>query len=415
MSASLTSRLGRSVLLPYFLVFLVVLGTFAIGVRSVVAFFGARQSFSRLEGLARAASGATDVGNAGHLDIGDEIDQVLDPRDQGIEWLDSAGHVVARRGRVPDGTEHKTMERWQRLRSAGGIFDLETIPLIINGTSHGYLRVSQSTTPFDRLIQWVDGSLIVGLAFGAGASFLGGRYLSFRALSRIEEGVKTLEDFSANAAHELRSPLAAIRANAEVALRADGFPIEHRPQVETIVATATAMQHLINDLLTLSSPATYEPSELDIIDLAAIVDRVISTQWLDAGRRSVCLIVKIDRPVSIRGREYQVERIVANLVENAIRYTNGGEVTVRCYAERGNALLHVQDSGIGISPADQPHIFERFWRADHSYRPGAGSGLGLSIARFLVLRHAGSIRVESTLDVGSEFTVAFPLAHLAAG
>ncbi len=415
MTTSLTSRLGRSVLLPYLLVFLVVLGTFAIGVRSVVAYFGARQSFARLEGLGRAAGGATDIGNFGHLDIGDEIDQVLEPREQGIEWLDSSGHVIARRGRVPNETQHRSMERWQRLRDASGTFDLETIPLIINGSPHGYLRISQSTAPFDRLLQWVDTSLIVGLAFAAAASFLGGRYLSFRALSPIEEGVKTLEDFSANAAHELRSPLAAIRANAEVALRADGFPVEHRLHVETIVATATAMQHLINDLLTLSSPANYEPSELEIVDLAAIVDRVISTQWLDAQRRSVCLIVKVDRPVSIRGREYQVERIVANLVENAIRYTNGGEVIVRCYAERGNALLRVQDSGIGIAPADQSHIFERFWRADHSYRPGAGSGLGLSIARFLVLRHAGSIRVESTLDVGSEFTVAFPLAHLAAG
>jgi heavy metal sensor kinase len=235
-----------------------------------------------------------------------------------------------------------------------------------------------------------------------------------RLLERLAAYHAQIIRFTADASHELRSPLGAMRAAIEVALQRPRESEEYRHILASLGEQCERLTALVNGLLLL---ARADAGELAIrsepIDLAAIAGEVAEMFEPVAEERGVRLVAELAGPATIVGDPSRLRQLVTNLVDNAIRFTEpGGSVTVR--AEAGHfagraitASLRVTDSGIGIPAEHLPHIFERFYQVDAA-RASGGCGLGLSICRWIVKAHRGRIDVRSTPGEGTVFTVGLP-------
>ena len=230
-------------------------------------------------------------------------------------------------------------------------------------------------------------------------------------LDSLEQAFSSQRRFVADASHELRTPVAVIRNKTDVARLWARTPQDYVAVLEGVNAEAERLGHLISDLLALArgdegrTQFEREPTRLDLIayEVAASTD-------LLAAEGGITLEVQAPGSVTILGDEARLIQVVMNLVENAVRYTNpGGHVTVTVEGRQGQACLSVRDTGIGIAPEHLPRIFERFYRADPS-RQRSGSGLGLSIAEWVVRAHGGTVSVKSQVGQGSCFTMTLPLA-----
>jgi two-component system phosphate regulon sensor histidine kinase PhoR len=224
-------------------------------------------------------------------------------------------------------------------------------------------------------------------------------------------------DFVANVSHELKTPLSAIRGYAET-LR-DGAleePATAARFTERILRQCRRLEALLQDLLTLSRLESLERTPpREPVDLAAIVNRAVELVSAAAGERQVAVEIELPRGARplppIGGDPEGLERLVVNLLANAVKYNHsGGEVVVRLAREDGEALLEVQDTGIGIPQDALPRIFERFYRVDKGRaREEGGTGLGLAIVKHVAQAHGGQVEVESRLGQGSTFRVRLPL------
>ena len=230
------------------------------------------------------------------------------------------------------------------------------------------------------------------------------------AFRRLEETLSRQRRFAADASHELRTPLTSISGHArmldEWALEGDKETA--RRSVDTIRREAGRMRGLIESLLTLTRGDEGAPMDVGRYDLGAVGKEATETAGAAADDRVAVEFVPMEHEVTAtfdRGRVMQVASI---LLDNAVKYTpDGGSVTVSVREEDGSVALAVSDTGVGISEDQLPLIFERFHRANPSRSEG-GTGLGLSIARQIAESHGGQIRVESTPDKGSTFTLLLP-------
>ena len=185
--------------------------------------------------------------------------------------------------------------------------------------------------------------------------------------------------------------------------------IHDRSRFESIADAAAQMSRLTNDLLLLAGADRSLEFELFAVDLGEVLNKLVGrfdSRFSEAG---IALDLPRGSAATIYGNPDQIERIVANLLENALRYTPaGGRVSIESEHDQAAVLVTVRDTGIGIAPDHLDRIFERFWRADPA-RSSGGSGLGLAIARALARRHGGDVTVKSRLGFGSEFVASFPL------
>lgn len=235
-----------------------------------------------------------------------------------------------------------------------------------------------------------------------------------RALNRLSETLQYEEEIrrgvAADVAHELRTPLAGLVSRIEAAQ--DGVISDEAANLEAMHAEALRLSGLVDDLGRLAE-AEAPGLVLDkrAVDLAAVAAARLDAQAGFFGAKGIAVERRLD-PATVLGDESRIGQIVDNLLSNALRYTDaGGRVTVDVHREDGKAVLCVSDTGIGIRPADLPHIFDRFWRGDPSRaRKTGGAGIGLAIARELVKAHDGRIDVESAPGTGSRFTVTLPVA-----
>jgi heavy metal sensor kinase len=236
------------------------------------------------------------------------------------------------------------------------------------------------------------------------------------ALARVERAVGEMRQWSAALAHELRTPLTALRAEIETTmLQSDEGAAGHRlgarfaSQLEEI----DKLKRVIDQLLTL---ARAEAGEIAVargrVDLGALWSSLLDQLDLVAQARAIALEYEMAANVVVLGDPSWLERLLLNLVDNAIKFTpERGRVAVRLASVDGAAILEVRDSGIGIAPETVPHIFDRFFRADPARSPAAeGAGLGLALVKWIVEQHRGRISVESAPARGSVFTVRLPLA-----
>jgi two-component system, OmpR family, heavy metal sensor histidine kinase CusS len=233
-------------------------------------------------------------------------------------------------------------------------------------------------------------------------------------LARIETAFRKTTELTANASHELRTPLAVIRATAEVALmRAPGTDSD-RAALREILREAERNTALLEDLLRLARADAGNASlHFGPVDFAETVRVTCGRCEPLAAAQGISLRLKpASGPLSVSGDAAHLRRLVLILLDNALKYTPAGgvvEVTVAS-APSGYATCEVRDTGIGISEADLPHIFDRFFRSDRARtREQSGAGLGLAIAEWIARVHHSQIEVESVLGVGSTFRVSFPV------
>jgi len=236
-----------------------------------------------------------------------------------------------------------------------------------------------------------------------------------RMLARLNSSVQRMSQFTADASHELRSPVSLIRTAAELAVKGGRTNDEYHQDMAQILAEAERITRLIDSLLLLArADASEDGLQLELTDLATGVREAVDQGSTLAVERGVHLTADVPTdPVVVLGDGEALRRLVFILIDNALKYnTAGGSVQVRLTGESGQAVCRVSDSGIGIAKEDQQHIFDRFWRAD-KIRGNGGAGLGLSIARWIVERHLGTIEVRSEVGGGTTLTVRLPLTDVA--
>jgi signal transduction histidine kinase len=233
-------------------------------------------------------------------------------------------------------------------------------------------------------------------------------------LGRVEQSFVALRRFTADASHELKTPLMVLRAGVERSLTHPLTPDDIVASLDETLSQINQMSELVNNLLTL---ARADEGRANLVlaeaDVGALVSDAGETAEILGAERGVTVAVSVpEHRVTLPVDAARIRHLLMNLTTNAIKYTPpGGEVTMELTDHPGELQLTVRDTGIGIAPGDLPHVFERFWRADLARtRTGEhpGTGLGLAIAKWIVEAHGGTIGVQSRPGRGTVFTVTFP-------
>ncbi|HEU5261228.1 MAG TPA: ATP-binding protein [Gemmatimonadales bacterium] len=233
-------------------------------------------------------------------------------------------------------------------------------------------------------------------------------------MMRLERSFAALRRFTADASHELKTPLTVVRAGVERSLTTPGLPQETLATLEETLQEIKRMTELVDALLTLArADEGIAPLHREPVDLRAIVEEARETGELLAEQAGVSMEVATPpEPVVVPVDASRIRQLLLNLLTNAVKYTpSGGRVSLQLGPSDGRVILTVADTGIGIAPGDLPHIFDRFWRADSARtrtgeRPGAG--LGLAICKWIAEAHGGTIEVQSRPGRGTTFTVTLP-------
>jgi heavy metal sensor kinase len=229
-------------------------------------------------------------------------------------------------------------------------------------------------------------------------------------LARLEDAFAEVRRFAADAAHELRTPLTVLRGEIEVALRGERSPDEYRRVLQSSLEEVERLTRLAEDLLMLSRFSVTVSAPRQRVELESLVLDVLDAGTQLAHRRGVSITSIALTPAAVVGDAAALRRALLNLVDNAVKYTPaGGKVGVSLLRGDRMVSIVVRDSGIGIAPVDAERIFEPFVRLEGA-REGTegGAGLGLSIARSIVVAHGGQLTLESSPGDGSVFTVRLP-------
>jgi heavy metal sensor kinase len=231
------------------------------------------------------------------------------------------------------------------------------------------------------------------------------------ALARVEQSVGEMRQFSAALAHELRTPVAILRGEAELALRPSSSDEDLRQILVRQIDEFDRLTRLINQILTLAraegGEITMADQSVDLVALGASVAEQIEPV---AAAQGITLTCEAAAGVMVKGDAGWLERLLLILLDNAIKFTpEGGRISVTFSGAKGLARVAVTDTGTGISPDALPHLFERFYRADPARsRQTQGAGLGLALAKWIAERHSGNIDVKSRPGEGSTFTLSLP-------
>lgn len=338
----------------------------------------------------------------------------------------------------------------------GGRVRLYALPLRFEGKIVGYLETGASLAHLDSSMEQMSTLLVASSIIGLLVALFGGWVIAARALrpvssmattaraistsrsfskrlsplgrrdelgqlatafnemlSNLEEAYRTQQRFVADASHELRAPLTALLGNLELLERVPDLPeAEKAEMVACLRQELGRMSRLVSDLLAL---AHADAGQRLVIEKPVELDRLLLEVFRDArvlARGQKLYVRELDQ-LQVVGDPDRLKQLLLILVDNAIKYTPpGGGVSLGMRRSNGWVEIFVEDTGIGISDEDLPHIFERFYRADKARsRELGGSGLGLSIAKWIVEQHAGTISVASVPGRGSRFTVRLPLAE----
>ncbi|MBF2076225.1 MAG: HAMP domain-containing histidine kinase [Synechococcales cyanobacterium C42_A2020_086] len=396
-------------LLSYLVVLTIILGSFALVVRVTFARSLHQELTDKLMILAQAA--ATDLeAEDGRLRV--ESDEVPATPTQALQWFDVQGASVSQQGNY---VVTLPLDPGQPVQTQTSPHPIQavTIPIYAEdgGTLIGYVRASESLEDLHGDLRRLDWGLAGGVILALSLSGVGGIWLTRQAMQPIEDSFRRLQQFTADASHELRSPLMAIESNAAVALKyPEGLRETHIKKFRAIASATAQMTALTEDLLMLARTDQTPTINQDIIDLKTILENLFQLYTPHADAKQIRLKLQSSDRLEVRGDAVQLTRLLTNLIDNALRYTREkGTVNIEGIRERNVVLIHVQDAGIGIDSEQLKHIFDRFWRADQarSYSSG-GFGLGLAIAQGIAQRHGGSITVSSQPGVGSCFTVRLP-------
>jgi signal transduction histidine kinase len=416
-------------LLSYLGVMAATLGVFGAGVYAVFSRSLYRQLDDQLLNLAQSAAptlGNVKAQGSDYLDKVEDEEQtwrdIFNRDQQSIEWFNDDGRLLARKGVL-------SLSQPPRLRSSnlqvpGQPYGIRayTISVFSEGSLptqpvlEGYIRASISTEDVSAIRNQFLWGLGVGGTAALGLVGVGGLWLTRKATQPVEQSYELLREFTADASHELRSPLTAIQTSIEVM---QNHPERIHPlnakKMDAIASAVDQMARLAADLLFLArTDATGVAPTLnrETIGLHALLQNVVELLIPQAETKAIGLDIRLPlaSEIYVAGDRSHLRRLFSNLLENALQYTPaGGRVTLATKRSHWGAVVSVEDTGIGIAPEALPHVFERFWRADRARsRRNGGSGLGLAIAQAIARKHGGEIVVTSEVNVGTCFRVRLP-------
>lgn len=335
-----------------------------------------------------------------------------------IRFFNSSGQLIAIAGVHPEGLPQGLNKQfWQTLNDRkGNVYHQISLSLHTrDNRDWGYFQVGRNLKDFNDYlnnVKWILklGSLTTLILVGVSSWWLAGL-----AMQPIYQSYRQIQQFTADAAHELRTPLAATQATVESARSVPHLDDnEVQDILDTIWRQNRRLIQLVADLLLLARLEQQAvPRRHQLCCLDDLVSDLVEEFTALAISKSVTLTsaIRVQNPLNVVGDEEQLYRLVSNLMINAIQYTSAeGQVTVVLERSDNQALIHVQDTGIGIAPFEQTQIFDRFYRVNSDRSRGTGgSGLGLAIAQAIVQAHQGTLQVESELGKGSTFTIQLPL------
>ena len=254
----------------------------------------------------------------------------------------------------------------------------------------------------EAVIYTIDGLLLLVIAFSS-------YFLAGRTLKPIKDTLDTQEKFSADASHDLRTPLAIIITESEVLLQGKEVGVsEYKKVIESNIEEAKKMNILVGDLLVI---ARGEGSilEKEKVDISVLLSSIINKMKQQIDNKNLLLVQNIEKNILLSINAKDIERIIKNILQNAINYTKAGTIQVTLKQKNTRVVLEITDTGVGISKKDLPFVFDRFFKAEHSRNDESGSGLGLPIAKTLLERHEGTIDITSEIGVGTKATIVFKL------
>ncbi|MFN6487132.1 MULTISPECIES: two-component system sensor histidine kinase RppB [unclassified Nostoc] len=306
-------------------------------------------------------------------------------------------------------------QHWQIITDSSGTrYRQITLPLYTQNQLSGYLQVARSLTDLDQHVAYLRLTLVLGLPISMIFVGLSSWWLSGRAMQPMYRSYQQMQQFTADAAHEFRTPLAAMYSTIEAAIKLQEEPKSSNGILDVLKRQNRRLSQLVGDLLLLTRIdqkeliEKYHPCCLndlisDLIEELAFL--AVETQV------NLSKQMQVSEKLYVMGNEEQLYRLISNLIINAIQATpSEGKVTVVLENSDRYAIIKIQDTGIGIALEHQQRIFDRFYRVDSvRSRTSGGSGLGLAIAIAIVQAHKGSIHVQSQPGLGSTFTVRLPL------
>jgi len=231
-------------------------------------------------------------------------------------------------------------------------------------------------------------------------------------IDRLEKAFKRQREFTSDASHELRAPLAIIQAESTLALQKDRDAIAYKQSLETVSQEVDHMAKIIDQLLMLArSDAGKDQPIFEEIDLAEVLQGLTSDIHVLCQDKGLSLEINAGTKVGVQGDAVNLRRLFLNVLDNAIRYTpHGGIISISLSHQGKIALVTIQDTGVGISQEHIPTIFDRFYRVNKARsRAEGGSGLGLAICKQIAEAHGGGISVVSQAGKGSTFSIRLPI------
>ncbi len=278
------------------------------------------------------------------------------------------------------------------------------------GDDFGLVAVADATgfrKQFERLLgTFVAVALLALLPVG-----IGGYHIARLSSARVEGALKQLRDFTADAAHELRTPVAIIRGRAELAVERERDAPAYAAALRDIAAEAERLGRLVDDLLRLArAEAGERAARRERVFLDDLADDAVEGAVVLGAGRGVHVSLGRFEEAAVNGDPELLRQVLMILLDNAIKYTpSGGAVRLDVFLEESRPTIVVEDTGPGIPPEHLPHVFERFFRGDRN-RAGSGAGLGLAIARWILEQHGARIDLESAPGQGTRLHVRFPVA-----
>ena len=422
---SLRSRL----LLYYLIVMAAILGIFGSGVYVVFRRNLYKQLDKKLVTLAQSATpsfaAVRDRGSK-YLNQVEEVPwrDIFNRDQQSLEWFDENKQLLGRKGLIKLGVPPEVGTTFIKHPEKGKEFRTHTLSMFIrrNGeagppTLVGFIRATQSSEEIEAAESELFWIFIIGGMLTLILIGLGGFWLTTKAIEPIEASFLQLKQFTADASHELRSPLTAIKASVDI-MRTHPERVHPKDvkKLEAIAGATIQMNEMLGDLLFLAradadSDLPVNERKLTPVLLNQILQNCFVLLEPLANEKKIVFQSKFRDEIKVLGDIAQLSRLFSNLLENALQYTpKEGRVSLDLYRQNRFAVISVRDTGIGIAPDQIDKVFDRFWRADKARtRREGGTGLGLAISEAIVKRHGGKISVTSELNIGTCFLVRIPI------
>jgi signal transduction histidine kinase len=346
-------------------------------------------------------------------------------RQQSLEWFDADGDLLAREGTIFSEFPPIKKISPSQLREGSPVFEKQdgaisvTIAIYSDTPDEktlrlaGYIRGSESTQELETALNHLRMGLTLGGATALILITLSDIYLTQKTLEPLKQNFQELKQFTADVSHELRNPLTRIGIATDIMLsRSEEMKPSELKKLEMIDGAVTQMRKLLEDLLFLArTEAASTPKAKSTIALDKLLRDLQERFEPQAETKGISFQAQLRSGLSIKGNPDQLSRLFANLLENALKYTEaGGSITLSLNQANGSSVVAVEDTGVGIPQEYLPFVFQRFWRSDQiKAQKEEGSGLGLAICDAIVQQHGGDIGVNSKVGVGTCFWVTLPL------